>query len=110
MRVLTLLVALCVAMPARALDCSTQPDPVAGQPITDDQLKCLQVAIVTLRFQAEENRIEAVKQAGLAAACEATAAITCPKPEVPIVPFVAGVATGVVLAIVGAFFVFAAVR
>ena len=110
MKALAFALVLALSLPARALDCSQQPDPVAGQPISDDQLKCLQVAIVTLRYTAEESRIEAVRQAQLAAACEATATIACPRPEVPIVPFLAGTATGVVLAVVAAALIFAATR
>lgn len=110
MRSLAFALVLSLSIPARALDCSQQPDPVAGVPLTDDQMKCLQVAIVSLRFQRDEAQIEATKQAQLAAACEATATITCPPAPVPVVPFLAGVATGVVLAVVAAFAWAAATR
>ena len=85
MRALAVALVLALSLPARAVDCSQQPDPIAGHPISEDQLRCLQVAIVTLRYQRDEAQIEAVKQAQIAAACEATASIACPKPRFPVV-------------------------
>jgi len=101
-RALAFVLALSLSLPARAVDCSQQPDPVAGQPISADQLECIRIVIVNLRHERDTQQIEAVKQAALASACDATASITCPRPEVPVGAFLAGVGTGVVLAIVAA--------
>jgi hypothetical protein len=86
-------------LPARALDCSQEPDPVQGQPITGAQLECLKITIVTLRYQRDEARIEAVQKAAEAAACEATAAIACPSPRFPLVEVSFAAITGVVVGV-----------
>lgn len=98
---------LALAAPARALDCSTLP-PITA--LTPDQAECLRLDAVATELRAEVCEAQLVAARVAAEACEATASITCPPPEVPVIPFLAGVATGVVLAIVGGVLLFAGLR
>lgn len=110
MRALAFVLVLALSLPARAIDCQTVPDPKVGSPWTEDQMQCLQMFVVKVRYERDAAQIEAVRQAALASACEATASITCPRPEVPVGAFLAGVGTGVVLAIVAATLTYALTR
>jgi hypothetical protein len=105
-----LLLVLALSAPAHALDCSRVPPLVVGQPLTEDQARCLSATVITDTLRAETCEAQLVASRIAVEACEATAAITCPPPEVPVVPFLAGVATGVVLAIVGAVLLLAGTR
>jgi hypothetical protein len=90
---------LSLPLPARALDYSQEPDPVQGQPITGAQLQCLQVAIVTLRFQRDEAEAKRVEAVVAAEACQATASITCPAPRFPLVEVSFAAITGVIVGV-----------
>lgn len=104
MKALAFVLALAMSLPARALDCSQQPDPVPGTVVTESQVECIRRAIVNLRYERDTAHVEAVKQAQLVAACEATAAITCPPAPLPVVPvvvaYVAGALTVVAVGVV----------
>lgn len=106
MRALCFAVALSLALPARAeptaSECAVAPPLTAGVPPSPLTYACLQSRVARLKQDAADAEARRVEAAVGLAACEATSAITCPKAEVPIVPYLAGVGTGVVLAIVAA--------
>lgn len=101
-RALAVLLAL-APVTARALDCSTVAIAI-GQPLTPDAAECLRRAVVACEHGSSVCEARLVEARAQVAACEATSAIACPPPEVPVVPYLAGVATGVVFAIVAAVF------
>lgn len=106
MRALAFALALSAALPARAeptqSECALAPALTAGVPPSELTYACLQSRVARLKQDAADAEAKRVEAAVGLAACEATASITCPKAEVPIVPYLAGVGTGVVLAIVAA--------
>lgn len=114
MRALAVILALSVALPARAeptaSECALAPPLTAGVPPAQLTLDCLQSRVARLKQDAADSEARRVEAAVGLAACEATSAIACPKAEVPIVPYLAGVGTGVVLAIVAATLTYALTR
>ena len=106
MKPLAFVLALSVALPSRAeptqQECAGAPALTAGVPPAQLTLDCLQSRVARLKQDAADAEARRIEAAVGLAACEATASITCPKAEVPIVPYLAGVGTGVVLAIVAA--------
>jgi hypothetical protein len=72
------------------------PDPVVGQAWTADQLECIRLSIVTLRYERDEATARAKEAEAGAAACMATATITCPPAPAPVVPVVVASLVGFV--------------
>lgn len=114
MRALAVVLVLSLTLPARAeptqQECAGAPALTAGVPPSALIYECLQSRVARLKQDAADAEARRVEAAVGLAACEATASITCPKAEVPIVPYLAGVGTGVVLAIVAATLVVALTR
>lgn len=104
MRALAVVLALSLALPARAeptqQECAVAPALTVGVPPAQLTLDCLQSRVAALKQESADREALRVQAAVALSACEATASITCPRPEVPIVPYLAGVGTGIVVAIV----------
>jgi hypothetical protein len=95
--VVALVVAL--ASPAAALDCSTVPALVVGQPLTEDQARCLSATVITDTLRAETCEAQLVASRIETDACHATAQITCPPPRFPIVEVSFAAITGVIVGV-----------
>lgn len=89
-----------VASPAQALDCRTVPPLAIGQPLTEDQARCLAAVTIADRLAVETCEAQLVASRIETEACEATAAITCPPPApLPVVPVVVAGLVGVVVGV-----------
>lgn len=100
-RIATGVLLLCLAAPpARALDCRTVPPLVVGQPLTEDQARCLSAVVITDTLAHETCEAQLVASRVAVDACEATAAITCPPPTLPVVPVVVASLVGLVVGVV----------
>lgn len=99
MRCVAFLCVLLLTVPARALDCSQQPDPAAGQPISAEQLECIRLAIVNLRQDVAMSNAKLAQTQAALEASEATALITCPPPPPPVAPVVIASLVGVVVGV-----------
>lgn len=105
MRALTLVLILSLlAAPASALDCRTLPPIVVGQPLTEDQARCLSATVIADTLARETCEAQLVASRIETDACQATAAITCPPPRFPLVEVsfaaIVGVVVGVVATVV----------
>lgn len=86
-----------LASPARALDCRTVPPLVVGQPLTEDQARCLSATVIADTLARETCEAQLVASRIETDACQATAQITCPDPAPPIVPVVVASLVGLVV-------------
>ena len=95
-----LVLALALApLSARALDCSRVTIAV-GRTLDADAAECLRTDIVATELRAATCEAQLVASRIETDACEATAAITCPPPPLPVVPVVVAALIGVVAGVV----------
>lgn len=99
MRALAFVLTLALALPAHAVDCNEVEATEVGKPLSDAQARCIQAAIVNLRYEAERDRARATEYKVQRDACEATAAITCPPAEPPVIPVVVAALSGFVVGV-----------
>ena len=85
-----------VPVSARALDCSTVTYAV-GAPLSADAAECMRRAVVTCELDRDTCEARRAQAEARADACEATAAITCPPPQPPVVAVVIASIVGVVV-------------
>lgn len=95
-----LLLVLALAAPAQALDCRTVSPLVVGQPLTEDQARCLSVTVIADTLARETCEAQLVASRVAVDACEATAAITCPPPRFPLAEVSFAAIVGVVVGVV----------
>lgn len=89
-----------LASPAQALDCRTVPALVVGQPLTEDQARCLSATVIADTLARETCEAQLVASRIETDACQATAAITCPPPRFPLVEVSFAAIVGVVVGVV----------
>lgn len=107
----TRLLLACLALvpaPARALDCS-KVTITPGAVLTQDAAECLRLAVVASELRSEACEALLTSSRIETDACHATAAITCPPPEPPIVPVAIAAVVGVVLGAVATVALFLSV-